>query len=114
MDMHHLSRRELLQHGAAALILAGIGRSDRLLAAAGRVRATIKDVQTLTLQGDSRTYVLVRVVTADGQWGVGEAYGSPGVGVAGQIQSLKPALIGKDPLEIDRLYTLLGEGDPDL
>jgi len=108
--MHPLSRRDLLKQGSAALLLAGIGSSRRLLAAAERVRATIKDVQTLTLQGDSRTYVLVRVVTTDGRWGVGEAYGSPGVGVAGQIESLKPALVGRDPLEIDRLYTLLGEG----
>jgi hypothetical protein len=32
------------------------------------------------------------------------------VGVKEQILSLKPWLIGKDPLEIDALYTFMGEG----
>src|SRR4029078_3599257 len=34
----------------------------------------------------------------------------PGVGVKEQILSLKPWLVGKDPLEIDALYTFMGEG----
>jgi L-alanine-DL-glutamate epimerase-like enolase superfamily enzyme len=108
------SRREFLAHSFTALLTAALGNSSALAAAAERVRAKISDVQTLTLQWESRTFVLVRVVTAEGQWGIGEAYGSPGVGIAEQIGALKPWLIGRDPLEIDRIYTLLGEGQPGL
>jgi L-alanine-DL-glutamate epimerase-like enolase superfamily enzyme len=36
---------------------------------------------------------------------MGEAYGSPGVGVKEQVLALKPALAGKDPLVIDAIYT---------
>jgi len=32
------------------------------------------------------------------------------VGVKDQVLSLKPWLVGKDPLEIDRLYVTMGEG----
>ena len=38
----------------------------------------------------------------------------PGVGVKEQILSLKQWLIGKDPLEIDRLYVTMGEGTAQL
>ena len=83
-------------------------------AAAERKRVKIRDVQTMTLQGTSRTYVLVRVVSDDGVYGIGEAYGTPGVGVSEQIMSMKPWLVGKDPLEIDTLYTELGTRTKDL
>ena len=68
----------------------------------------------MTVQGPSRNYVLVRIVSDDGLYGIGEAYGSPAVGVNEQILSLKPWLVGKDPLEIDTLYTNLGEGSKNL
>ncbi len=84
------------------------------LAAAERKRVKIRDVQTMTLQGASRTYVLVRVVSDADVFGIGEAYGTPGVGVAEQILSIKPWLAGKDPLEIDTLYTELGTRTKDL
>ncbi len=62
----------------------------------------------MVLQG-ARTYTLVKVVTDAGLYGIGEAYGSPGVGVKEQVLSLKPWLESKDPLEIDKLYTLMGD-----
>jgi L-alanine-DL-glutamate epimerase-like enolase superfamily enzyme len=98
-----LSRRQFLGAAAAAPFLVPFQQ----LAAAERKRVKIRDVQTMVLQGD-RTYTLVKIVSDDGLYGIGEAYGTPGVGVAEQIQSLKPWLLGKDPLEIDALYTLLG------
>ena len=49
-----------------------------------------------------------------GCYGIAEAYGSPGVGVKEQILSLKPWLVGKDPLEIDTIYTYMGEGTRNL
>src|SRR6202011_5009371 len=103
------SRRQFLG-AAAAPFLTGYYQ----LVAAERKRVKIRDVQTMTMQGASRTYVLVRIVSDDGLYGVGEAYGTPGVGVSEQILSIKPWLVGKDPLEIDTLYTELGERTKDL
>ena len=84
------------------------------LAAAEKNQLKIRDVRTMTLQGPSRTYLLVKVVADDGIFGVAEAYGTPGIGVKEQILSLKPGLVGKDPLEIDAIYTLLDEHAKDL
>src|SRR5207302_1367528 len=105
-----VSRRRFLGAAATARILRGLDH----LAAAERKRVRIRDVQTMTMQGASRTYVLVRIVSDDGLHGIGEAYGTPGVGVSEQILSIKPWLIGKDPLEIDTLYTELGVRTKDL
>ena len=77
------------------------------LAASEKKRVKIRDVQTMMLQG-GRTYTLVKIVSDDGLHGIAEAYGSPGIGVREQIEALKPWLVGKDPLEIDTLYTTLG------
>jgi L-alanine-DL-glutamate epimerase-like enolase superfamily enzyme len=79
------------------------------LAAAEMKQFKIRDLQTLVLRG-GRTYTLVKVVSDDGLFGIGEAYGSPGVGVKEQVLALKPWLVGKDPLEIDVLYSRMGEG----
>ena len=68
-----LSRRKFLGAAAAAQSLTRYYG----LAAAERKRVKIRDVQTMTLQGASRTYVLVRIVSDDGLFGIGEAYGLP-------------------------------------
>jgi L-alanine-DL-glutamate epimerase-like enolase superfamily enzyme len=81
--------------------------------AAETKRYKIRDLQTLTLTGP-RTYVLVKVTADDGTYGIGEAYGTPAAGTKEQIADLKPFLLGKDPLEIDALYTNLGEGTKNL
>src|SRR5215469_7167200 len=101
-----LSRRRLLTLLAATPLAA--------LAAQEKGRHKIRDIQTVTIKGPSRTYVLVRVVSDDGAYGIAEAYGTPAIGVKEQILSLKPSLVGKDPLEIDVLFTFLGEHTPDL
>ena len=103
MISHHPSRRAFLGVGAAAPFLARYQQ----LAAAETQHLKIRDVRTVTLQGASRTYVLVKVVADYGVYGVAEAYGTPGIGVKEQILALRPGLIGKDPLEIDVLFTLL-------
>jgi L-alanine-DL-glutamate epimerase-like enolase superfamily enzyme len=74
----------------------------------GKIRQRIRDVKVMMLQG-SRSYTLVKIVADDGIYGIGEAYGSPGVGVKEQIEAIKPALIGMNPLEIDVIYTLMGQ-----
>ena len=84
------------------------------LAAAERKRVKIRDVQVMLMQGPGRTYTLVKITSDAGPYGIAEAYGSPGVGVKEQVLSLKPWLVGKDPLEIDKLYTQMGEGSAQL
>ena len=79
-----------------------------------RARAKIRDVQVMVMQGPGRNYTLVRIVSDSGAYGIAEAYGTPGVGVKEQILALKPWLVGKNPLEIDRLYTQMGEGSSNL
>jgi len=109
MSLPRLLRREFF--GAAApMFLAPFNQ----LAAAEKNPLKIRDVRTMTIQGPTRTYLLVKVVADDGVTGVGEAYGTPGIGVKEQILALKPGLIGKNPLEIDAIYTFLDEHAKDL
>jgi len=53
-----------------------------------------------------------KLFSDDGLYGIAEAYGTPAVGVKEQVLSLKPWLVGKDPLEIDKLYVTMGEAPP--
>lgn len=107
--MAPISRREFLGCTAALPFLFQFHE----LAAAQRKRVKIRDVQVMMLEG-SRTYTLVKITADDGVFGIAEAYGSPGVGVKEQVLSLKPWLVGKDPLEIDKLYVTMGEGSRNL
>src|SRR6266852_988208 len=84
-----LSRRSLL-HTLAMGALAPF----KALAAPERGRVKITDI---------------KVLTDSGVYGIGEGYGSPGVGVKEGVFELRPYFIGKDPLEIDALYTGLGQ-----
>src|ERR1700761_7602500 len=73
----------------------------------------ITDVQTMTVTGP-RTYVYVKVSADNGHFGIAEAYGTPSIGTKEQIHALKPLLVGKNPLEIDAVYTYLGINGPAL
>jgi L-alanine-DL-glutamate epimerase-like enolase superfamily enzyme len=106
----NLSRRGFLRAAAAAPLLTDFHR----LAAAEKKQFKIRDLRTMTIQGPSRNYVLVKVTADDGIYGIAEAYGTPGIGVKEQILSMKPGLVGKDPLEIDAIYTFLDEHVKDL
>jgi len=66
-------------------------------------RTKIRDIQVMMLQGP-RSYTLIRVDTDAGVYGIGEGYGSPGVGIKEGVLELRPYFIGKDPLEIETLY----------
>lgn len=79
--------------------------SFRELGAANRDQVQITDIKTMILQGP-RTYTLVRVDTDAGIHGFAEAYGSPGIGVREAIHGLREFFVGKDPLQIDALYTV--------
>jgi L-alanine-DL-glutamate epimerase-like enolase superfamily enzyme len=98
-----LSRRRFLQTAAA-----GAFYPLRALAAPERGRVKITDIKVMMLQGP-RTYTLIKVLTDAGVFGIGEGYGSPGVGVKEGVFELRPYFIGKDPLEIDALYAGLGQ-----
>src|SRR5262249_37095750 len=110
MSFNHLSRRAFLGSAGASTILARY----HLLAATEKNQLKIRDLRTITLQGPSRTYVFVKVVADDGIFGVAEASGTPGEGVKGQILELKPGVLGKDPLQIDVIYTFLDAHAKDL
>lgn len=104
-----LSRRQFLGTAAAAAVGTTFLCNFHQLAAAETGRTKIRDVQVMLMQG-GRTYVFVKITADNGMYGIGEAYGSPGVGVKEQILSMKEFLVGRDPLEIDTIYTLSGVG----
>lgn len=98
-----MTRRTFIQCLSAAPFLSRY----HAMAASDKGKVKIRDVQVMVIQGP-RTYTLVKIVSDAGLVGIGEAYGSPGVGVKEQILALKPELVGKDPLEIDTIYVGLG------
>lgn len=108
--MSDISRRSFLGAGALASVMPHYSR----LAEVEKAKRKIRDVQTMTIQGPGRTYCLVKVTADDGVSGVAEAYGTPAVGVKEQVLAMKPWLVGKDPLEIDVLYTFLDLHAPNL
>jgi L-alanine-DL-glutamate epimerase-like enolase superfamily enzyme len=108
------SRRHFLWGLSAAPLMPAFFTPFQKLAASERRRVKIRDVQVMVMQGQSRTYTLIKITSDAGPYGIAEAYGTPGVGVKEQVLSLKPWLVGKDPLEIDKLYTQMGEGSRDL
>ena len=78
----------------------------RLLSAGDRTKVKITDIKTMIFQGPKgRNYTLVKVESDADLFGIGEAYGSPGLGITDEIHGLKDLFIGKDPLQIERLYT---------
>jgi L-alanine-DL-glutamate epimerase-like enolase superfamily enzyme len=100
--MTTVSRRRFLQ-----TLSAGALAPFHALAAPERGRVKITDIKVMMLQGP-RTYTLIKILTDSGVYGIGEGYGSPGIGVKEGVFELRPYFIGKDPLEIDALYTGLG------
>jgi len=113
-EFRGFSRRQFLNGLGIAAASPAFLPSYHALAASERKRVKIRDVQAILMQGASRNYVLIKITSDAGVYGIGEGYGSPGVGVKEQVLSLKPWLVGKDPLEIDKLYTQMGEGTRDL
>ena len=72
------------------------------------IQPKITDITPMVLQGPDRNYTLVKITADDSIYGIGEGYGSPGIGVKAQVEAIAPTLIGKNPLEIDALYTGMG------
>ena len=98
-----MDRRSFLKTCAG---VAGVSALTRFqaLAATEKGRVKITDLKIMVLQGP-RTYTFVKVETDAGVYGIGEGYGSPGVGIKEGMLELRPYFIGKDPLDIEVLYT---------
>ena len=62
MSLHRQSRRAFVGTAAASTFWAGYHK----LAAAEKNQLKIRDVRTVTIQGPSRTYLLVKVVADNG------------------------------------------------
>jgi L-alanine-DL-glutamate epimerase-like enolase superfamily enzyme len=97
-----VDRRDFLKTCAGLAGGAALTRY-RAMAAVEMGRARIRDIQVMVLQG-SRTYTLVKVLTDSGICGIGEGYGTPGVGIKEGVLELREYFTGKDPLEIEALY----------
>src|SRR5580765_6629312 len=106
-DSRRISRRGFLWGLGVGPFIPSFLSSYRLFASPAEKRVKITDVQSMVMQGP-RTYTLVKISTDAGIHGIAEAYGSPGVGVKEQVLFLKSSLVGKDPLQIDTLFTGLG------
>ena len=103
--MNRMDRREFLR---TALAASGAGFLSHYYAIAAPKlgRAKITSLRVMVVQGPERTYTLVRVDSDSGHSGIGEAYGTPGAGVKEGVLALKPLFLGKDPLDIDVLYSV--------
>ena len=98
-----MTRRSFLATAASAWL-----SSYKTLAAVETGRHKIRSLDVMILQGADRNYTHVRVNTDTGFHGIGEGYGSPGAGIKAQMLALEPLLVGKDPLEIEKIYVELG------
>ncbi len=99
------SRRSFIA-ALASISAAGICTPFATWAAPEREKVKITDIKTMIFKGPKgRDYTLVKVESDSGFFGIAEAYGSPGLGISQEIHGLKKLFIGKDPLQINRLYT---------
>lgn len=96
-------RRNFLKMlGAGAMVFA---EPYQRAAAALRNKVKITDVKCMTIRG-TWDWNLVKIETDAGISGIGEAYW--GVGIKDLIlRQLKPIILGQDPLNVDKLYTLM-------
>lgn len=108
--MEQKSRRSFILSLAGISAVTMLGPFGKLIAAE-RNKVKITDVKTMVFKGPAgkyghgRNYTLVKVETDSGFFGIAEAYGTPGLGIKEAIHGLKGMFIGKDPIQIDRLYT---------
>jgi L-alanine-DL-glutamate epimerase-like enolase superfamily enzyme len=70
-----------------------------------RNKIKITDVKCMIVRG-TWDWNLIKVQTDAGVYGLGEAYWGPGVKDLVEKQ-MKPIIIGEDPLNVDKLYTLM-------
>jgi L-alanine-DL-glutamate epimerase-like enolase superfamily enzyme len=64
----------------------------------------ITDIRTAIIEANF-PWNLIRIYTDSGLVGLGEAYWGPGI--MDVVEKLKPRLVGRDPMEVDKLWTLM-------
>ncbi|HYZ83231.1 MAG TPA: mandelate racemase/muconate lactonizing enzyme family protein [Bryobacteraceae bacterium] len=107
-----LPRRSFLK-ACTGTAVAGLLSGFEVMAAPQKGQTKIRDIKVMMMQG-GRTYTLIKVEADSGHYGIAEAYGSPGVGVKEQVLDIAQWLKGKDPLSVDVLYTMMGNGTRNL
>lgn len=70
-----------------------------------RKKVKITGVKCMIVRG-TWDWNLIKVETDAGLYGIGEAYWGPGVKDL-VLKQLKPIILGEDPLNVDKLYTLM-------
>src|SRR3954471_15454697 len=96
--MKQLNRRDFVRL-AVALPSAGLFARYRALAAPNVARVKITDVRAMAIQNIAGN-CLIRIDTDSGLTGYGEA-GATGPMARARIATMKPLLVGKDPLTVE-------------
>lgn len=104
--MSQATRRQFLTIGTSAAAGTFL-HAPKAFAATVPRNVKITDIKVMVLQGP-RSYTLVKVETDAGVHGIGEAYGSPGIGVKEGVLELRQQLLGQEPLGIETIWTGLG------
>ena len=84
-----IPRRRFLSALAAAPLVPALARYHAM-AAPVRGRVKIRDVKVMVMQGPDRNYTFCRIDTDAGVSGIGEGYGTPGIGVKEQVLAIRP------------------------
>ncbi|MFC1551259.1 mandelate racemase/muconate lactonizing enzyme family protein [Candidatus Latescibacterota bacterium] len=101
----HMSRRRFAQTyaiGAGTLLKMPL-LSESVHAAQDMKIVKIEASRDITWQGNSLGWLWVRLTTDTGLTGLGETYVFPNAGY-GFMQDIAPRLIGRDPLDIEKLF----------
>jgi len=101
--MQTLDRRRFLQRMAAALPASAVLPHYAAMAAPQRGKVKITDVKVMLVRG-LFDWPMVRIETDAGITGIGESYWGRGIKDI-ILGTLRPLMIGEDPLDVDRLYT---------
>lgn len=68
----------------------------------------IEEVRTWLVEGTAYNWVLLKVVTDDGTFGIGEATNWPGsLVIEAAVQQVSRSILGKDPMNVNRIYSEL-------
>ena len=101
--MFHDRRAFLKTLGAGAAGVFLLAEPYRTLAQSLQKKIKITDVKCMSIRG-TWDWNLVKIETDSGLYGIGEAYWGGGIKDL-ILRQLKPALIGQDPMNVDKLYT---------
>ena len=98
-----MDRRDFLKRAAALIPASALLPTFRTMAAPLRGKVKITDVKAAVVRGNV-DWNLVKIETNSGLNGIGEAYWGRGVKEI-ILGSLRPLVLGADPLDIEPLYT---------